>query len=61
MTHISLIEVLNGKAVDWLEIVGNEEYQHAADSADEPSGGECHELNTGAVADQPVAERSQAT
>ena len=34
MTHIAIVEVLDGKAVDWLEKVSDEHYQAAADSAE---------------------------
>jgi quercetin dioxygenase-like cupin family protein len=34
MTHIALVEKLDGKAVDWMEKVSEEEYRSAADSAD---------------------------
>jgi quercetin dioxygenase-like cupin family protein len=34
MTHIALVEVLDGKAVEWLEKVSDEEYKQAADSTD---------------------------
>jgi quercetin dioxygenase-like cupin family protein len=27
MTHIAIVEMLNGKAVDWLEKVSDEQYQ----------------------------------
>jgi len=34
MTHIAIVEVLDGKAVDWMEKVSDEHYQAAADSAE---------------------------
>ena len=33
MTHIALVEVLDGKSVDWMEKLGDEQYRAAADSA----------------------------
>ena len=34
MTHIALVEMLDGKAVDWMEKVSDEQYQAAAVSAE---------------------------
>ena len=34
MTHIAIVEMLDGKGVDWMEKVGDEEYRTAADAAD---------------------------
>src|SRR3954463_2095101 len=33
MTHIAIVEMLDGKAVEWMEKVSDEHYQSAADSA----------------------------
>ena len=33
MTHIAIVEALDGKAVDWMEKVADPEYRAAADSA----------------------------
>lgn len=34
MTHIAIQEALDGKVVEWMEKVGDEEYASAADSAE---------------------------
>jgi quercetin dioxygenase-like cupin family protein len=34
MTHIAILEALDGKTVDWMEKVGDDEYQAAAGSSD---------------------------
>jgi quercetin dioxygenase-like cupin family protein len=34
MTHIAILETLDGKAVDWMEKVSDDEYRTAADSSD---------------------------
>ena len=34
MTHIAIVEMLDGKAVDWMEKVTDEHYQAAANSAE---------------------------
>jgi quercetin dioxygenase-like cupin family protein len=34
MTHIAILEALDGKTVDWMEKVGDEEYQAAAAASD---------------------------
>ena len=34
MTHIALVEMLDGKGVDWMEKVSDEHYQAAASSAE---------------------------
>jgi quercetin dioxygenase-like cupin family protein len=35
MTHIAIVEALDGKTVDWLEKLGDEEYRAAVDSSTE--------------------------
>jgi hypothetical protein len=34
MTHIAIVEVLDGKAVDWMEKVSDADYQAAANATD---------------------------
>jgi quercetin dioxygenase-like cupin family protein len=34
MTHIALVELLDGKAVEWMEKVSDEQYRAAADAAE---------------------------
>jgi quercetin dioxygenase-like cupin family protein len=34
MAHIAIVEMLDGKGVEWMEKVGDKEYQNAADAAD---------------------------
>jgi hypothetical protein len=36
MTHIAIVERLDGRAVDWMEHVGDREYEEAARSAQSP-------------------------
>jgi quercetin dioxygenase-like cupin family protein len=35
MTHIAIVEALDGKTVDWMESVGDDEYRTAAESSTE--------------------------